>query len=428
MYDVKVQIREFNKESKEKFLNNFKKDYKENKSEAFVRFFSDEKNRRYAILKYNSDSETPINSYDKISLYDILSEVDDNINKFIQKIRIIRYTLYLNAISNGLLDESECKIILHGDDKIFFKTHEKYNKCHGKKTLATIITNFTIEIFGTDDFITNFLNKDINYIIFNMLYDEKIVRTMHADECRVMCTNFKSPAFLCGLIEDVIMTKITTAKYYPFNPNCYSYTTEKVMKISNNHLQIFERDIEIDRKNIDGILYVYSGRIICQRNNHNIISASASFLGWNNKTIKLNVNYCRDCNKLFMSRIEYETYKEKYGILIGNLKFVDEDFNVPSTTSLAELSPLKLCGYNVNAASGYSGDERQYIISKILDEHIMSKSDVINYLTYFIGMNGKKTGNQNALRKWQTDLKFVQNYKIDDQEQYWVTEIKKYKS
>ena len=390
MDDVKVQRREFNEKSKEDFFDNFKKDYEKNKSEAFVRFFSDEKNRQYTILKYDSNLNCLIKLQKNVSFRSVLHEVDNSVNKFIQKIRVIRYILYLNAISNGLLDESECKIILHGDDMIFFKTHEKYNKCHGKKALAEIMTSFMIEIFGTDDFVTKFLKKDTNYIILNMLCDEKIVRTIKAEEYRVTCTNFKSPAFLCGLIEDVIMTKITTAKYYPFNPDCYSYPMEKVMKISNNHLQIFERDIEIDRKNTDGILYIHSGKIICQRNNHNIVSASASFLGWDNKIIKLNINHCEDCNRSFMSRVEYETYKEKYGVLIGNLKFVDGGFNVPLSTSLAEISPLKLCGYNVNAISGYSDNERQYIISKILDEHIMSKSDVINYLTYFIGMNGKK--------------------------------------
>jgi hypothetical protein len=41
-------------------------------------------------------------------------------------------------------------------------------------------------------------------------------------------------------------------------------------------------------------------------------------------------------------------------------------------------------------------------------------------------MNGKKKGNEIALFKWKSDLEYTLAYRIDSQEQYAVSEIKKY--
>ncbi len=93
---------------------------------------------------------------------------------------------------------------------------------------------------------------------------------------------------------------------------------------------------------------------------------------------------------------------------------------------LAEASPLKLCGYSVSQQDGYSKETRRYIISKIIDRGIMSKSEVIRYLEYFISINGKKKGNQLALSKWKDDLKFTLSYASDSQERHNITEIRRY--
>lgn len=173
-------------------------------------------------------------------------------------------------------------------------------------------------------------------------------------------------------------------------------------------------------------LYIHKGTIKCQRNNHKIISATAVLIGRNESKIELNVNYCTECNLFFLNYESYKLYRNRYGMLLGNLRLEAEGMTLFGDTYLAEASPLKLCGYSVNQQDGYSKSERQYIISKIIDNEIMQKTDVIKYLEYFINMNGKKTGNEIALHKWMEDLEFVLKYHSEHQNKYDIRNIKRY--
>ena len=161
------------------------------------------------------------------------------------------------------------------------------------------------------------------------------------------------------------------------------------------------------------VLYVHKGTIPCQQDNHNVVAATAVLLGKTDQPIKLAVNYCKDCNRFFINYTSYEVYKNKYGILIGNIVLEAEGSNIFSDVMLAEESPLKLCGYSVNQQDGYSKETRWHIISKIIDRGIMSKSAVVRYLEYFIYINGKKKSNYLALSKWKEDLKFTLTYEAN---------------
>lgn len=93
---------------------------------------------------------------------------------------------------------------------------------------------------------------------------------------------------------------------------------------------------------------------------------------------------------------------------------------------LSEFSPLKLCGYSVNQQDDYSQAERQYIIAKVIEKRILSKSEVVRYLEYFISRNGQKVNNSVALQKWKEDLDFVLQYKLPEQDKYKIKRIEKY--
>lgn len=208
----------------------------------------------------------------------------------------------------------------------------------------------------------------------------------------------------------------------------YSYL-KTIIRIHEGLEQKAEEESIVNNNPIwdeSSILYVHKGTIICQRDNHNVVTATAVLLGKNDQTIELTVNYCKDCKRFFINYISYEAYRNKYGVLIGNIVLEDEDRNIFSDVVLAEASPLKLCGYSVNQQDGYSKETRWYIISKIIDRGIMSKSEVIRYLEYFININGRKKSNQLALSKWKEDLKFTLSYESSKQERHFISEIKRY--
>ena len=71
----------------------------------------------------------------------------------------------------------------------------------------------------------------------------------------------------------------------------------------------------------DDTLYIYKGYIICKRDNHHIEDATAILFDLNGKEIELNVSYCSDCQKFFMDYNIYKRYREKYGSILGNIRW-----------------------------------------------------------------------------------------------------------
>ena len=174
------------------------------------------------------------------------------------------------------------------------------------------------------------------------------------------------------------------------------------------------------------ILYVYKGNIRCYKNHHNLISATAIVRTKNDKEISLNVEYCKDCNKLLLNYNLFEEYRERYEILIGNFRVVIND-NFDGQYILSKESPLHLSNYNVGQKDNLKESERHYILARIIYDGIMKKHQVIDYLQFFINLHGGKSRNGLALSKWHTDLKFVQQYDINKQPKFAVKEIKRYK-
>lgn len=177
--------------------------------------------------------------------------------------------------------------------------------------------------------------------------------------------------------------------------------------------------------NINDILYIYKGYIICHRNKHNIIQATAILHNQTDREITLNVEYCTQCKKFFLDYTSFEQYRERYGALIGNLRLVTNG-EFAGSYELAQESPLHIIGYNVGQKDDFSQSERQYILARVLHNKIMAKGEVIKYLTFFIRRNGAKLGNELALLKWKEDLAFVQEYDINTQPRAIIAQIKKY--
>ena len=186
-----------------------------------------------------------------------------------------------------------------------------------------------------------------------------------------------------------------------------------------------EKKVNLKTFHIHDILYIYKGNIICHRNNHNIIQVTAILHNQTDKEITLNVEYCTQCKKFFLDYTAFEQYRERYGALIGNLRLITNG-EFTGSYELAQESPLHIIGYNVGQNDDFSQSERQYILARVLHNKIMSKGEVIKYLTFFIRRNGAKAGNELALSKWKADLAFVQEYDINIQPRAIISEIKKY--
>ena len=79
-----------------------------------------------------------------------------------------------------------------------------------------------------------------------------------------------------------------------------------------------------------------------------------------------------------------------------------------------EYSFLSLAGYSVRQNDGLSETERRNILINLL-YHGVTKHEIINHLSMLIETNGSNPRMYPARDKWISDLRFVRDYKIDEQ-------------
>lgn len=169
-------------------------------------------------------------------------------------------------------------------------------------------------------------------------------------------------------------------------------------------------------------LYVFSGNPKCTTE-HNVKCVTAIITGVRGEIIKLNVNYCSDCCRFFIKLSEYEHYMDKYGILPIRMTKIDGE-TLSTGYFRKQHSDLMLCGYNVSSGEGLTEAYRQLLLAHLLDSGVFSKYEIITHLDMLINTNGRSERNHIAKRKWQSDLDFVRDYQINNQQHVRIEDIK----
>ena len=94
-------------------------------------------------------------------------------------------------------------------------------------------------------------------------------------------------------------------------------------------------------------LHIYRGRTACHQHNHHLVPATAVLNDEYDQEIELDVEYCPQCKRYMMNYVSFESYRERYGVLIGKLRRISTN-ETGSEFEMVLESPLKLCGYNVS--------------------------------------------------------------------------------
>jgi hypothetical protein len=178
----------------------------------------------------------------------------------------------------------------------------------------------------------------------------------------------------------------------------------------------------------DRILYICKGTRSCGSNGHTIVSATGVLPDIYGHPKKLNVNYCTNCKIYFIDSKEYRYYRKIYGILLGNFRIDSSMINsYYNNVHLADESILKICGYTVNQNDNLTTNHRRLILANLMDRRIMPKHQIIEYINFFINNAKGKSNMSIPIQKWQSDLEWVRNYKIDYQRSFLIEDIDKYK-
>ena len=196
----------------------------------------------------------------------------------------------------------------------------------------------------------------------------------------------------------------------------------------SNHVSketIIPKNVSFD--NNENTLYICKGTVSCNRQGHTIISSTGILASLDGEPIKINTNYCLDCQLYFINYHEYEFYRNIYGVLLGNFSIQNNlDGHAKGYHSLADESILHMCGYNVSQTKELSSDQRRLILANLMDREIVSKNKIMDYLQYFIMRSESNFNLFLAVQKWSEDLDWVHNYNINTQRRFIISSIKKY--
>ena len=140
--------------------------------------------------------------------------------------------------------------------------------------------------------------------------------------------------------------------------------------------------------------------------------------------------YCETCNKYFLLEGEYVQLRENG---IPMCKIVEMDFwtNSGSENNFYHLnneSLLHLMGYNVNAQENLPVLQRRAILEMIVDEGILSLTEVRSHLRWLIRKNRNNKNCSAACVKWEEDCDYLAGYATNTKSKVAINSItrKKY--
>lgn len=139
---------------------------------------------------------------------------------------------------------------------------------------------------------------------------------------------------------------------------------------------------------------------------------------------KVPAGYCTECNLFFILESTFENLKKK-GILlckVTDIKSVNKFFYI-NGEKLAHESLLMQYGYSVSQINNLSEERRKKTLAVIIDNKILSKSEIISYLDFFINQRLSISNMETAITKWTEDRDFVQNYKMGAYAQFGVSAL-----
>ena len=125
-----------------------------------------------------------------------------------------------------------------------------------------------------------------------------------------------------------------------------------------------------------------------------------------------NALYCPECDQYFITESELARLCDMGRLCCGVITLNEySEINKNGYDRWAKRSLLNSIGYEVNVKRNLSDKERQRILSFAIENNIISISEAIDFLSWLVARPTAKGKNMdNARRKWQRDIEYLQNY------------------
>lgn len=169
----------------------------------------------------------------------------------------------------------------------------------------------------------------------------------------------------------------------------------------------------------------------CSSAGHKLVDINCRLLVVNSKgkkeTLIVPGAYCETCDKYYMLESQYQKIIEK-GIPV--CKVVEYNYwvtgeNKHSYMNLSQESLLHMMGYNVNMQAGLPKAQRWGILEMIVDEEILSATEIMSHLQWLIRRNCGNRNFQDARNKWEMDCKHIEEYARNNSSVVDVTSVQR---
>ncbi len=128
--------------------------------------------------------------------------------------------------------------------------------------------------------------------------------------------------------------------------------------------------------------------------------------------MKIPAYYCNNCNAFYINDSSFNSLKRK-GIILCKIydmyKLNNNDY-----LNLSSESIMYSYGYNVNENDDLSIYQRQTILKMLVDNKIMTKSEILSHLNYLYRRSIGLKNFRHARLKWREDIDFINDYSIDN--------------
>ncbi len=166
-------------------------------------------------------------------------------------------------------------------------------------------------------------------------------------------------------------------------------------------------------------VYVYSHKHISNIE-QNYTPVTAYVLCANrNMPVPFNVYYDKQGDRYFINETSYLEYAKQYGFPLMKLKTYAPSSISFSMADLSDMSTLRLYGYTVSKNEGLTDGQRQELLKNLMDSRLMSKTDILNHIEWLVNTHEGNYKYADACDKWMSDIRFVNQYRLDTQRSVW---------
>ena len=139
--------------------------------------------------------------------------------------------------------------------------------------------------------------------------------------------------------------------------------------------------------------------------------------------------YCDKCNVYFIMEGVYDNLRT-FGIPVCRVtddRTYRKERLINNNMHLAQRSVLMEYGYSVSEANSIPQAVRRRILSTLIDCDVLTRSEVISYLDFFINTKSGMEIYDAAIRKWESDKAYILDYKIGSYETHEIHGIQRRK-